>query len=436
MTDALFLEDVVGFLRDYAEPTLSEGLELGDVAKEVDLFALPGSGDFFAVADCELDDIHDLTSNDSDLSSAKSECSCVEAVSSSQSTPVTASESVRSKDAVRRSTYREKQKRTRDELYCQVAELSAELVDLQGAEATAKAGGALASSRAVWKALVRQQAERRLVSEELQKRLYVAVHERAALIEDLGLLMHKRLSSEQFAGEGANQKMNKRPRVEPARNALFSTYLQELDEVYARTDEVFDAAAESTIQGCINIKHLTDEDTGHLQFSGNVSVPFPFERTCRALWQLEYQRHRWEDRELYDGVDKPENTMAMKFRISCRQKGGLARSLVQHIVIRRYMEEERMVIVWRKFTEGEGAFAGFQSDETIWHVIRPTASSLGGGTNMEACVRYVPMHLSSAVNGGAPIGQYTRMALGSGEEDCTEIIRRLEEILLDEVLSE
>ncbi|RLN54254.1 hypothetical protein BBJ28_00005618 [Nothophytophthora sp. Chile5] len=433
MTDALLLEDVVSFLRDYAEPTLSEGLELGDVAKEVDLFALP---DFFAVADCEIDDIHDVTSNDSDLSSVKSERSCADTISSSHSTPVAASESVRSKDAVRRSTYREKQKRAREELYCQVAELSAELADLQGAQATAKTEGAVTSSTAVWKALARQQAERRLVSEELQQRLYVAVHERAALIEDLGLLMHKRSSSEESADESDNLKMNKRPRVEPARNALFSAYLQELDAVYARTDEVFDTATESAVLGYINIKHLTDEDTGHLQFSGNVSVPFAFQRTCRALWQLEYQRHRWEDREIYDGVDKPENTMAMKFRISCRQKDGLARSLVQHIVIRRYMEEERMVIVWRKFTEGEGAFAGFQSDETIWQVIRPTASSSGGGTSMEACVRYVPMHLSSTVDAGAPIGQYTRMALGSGEEDCTENIRRLEEILLDEVLRE
>ncbi|KAF1779832.1 hypothetical protein GQ600_16579 [Phytophthora cactorum] len=55
--------------------------------------------------------------------------------------------------------------------------------------------------------------------------------------------------------------------------------------------------------------------------------------------------------------------------------------------------DDRVVIVWRKFTEGEGVYAGMHSDETGWNIVRP--SSDGAGTVMESIIRYVPMSFST-----------------------------------------
>eukprot|EP00644_Phytophthora_capsici_P006571 jgi/Phyca11/118395/e_gw1.36.376.1 len=96
-----------------------------------------------------------------------------------------------------------------------------------------------------------------------------------------------------------------------------------------------------------------------------------------------------EGRELYEGVEDPENTIALKFRLSTRLPTGSITSAVQRVVGRQYKEKDRAVGVWRSFTEGEGGFQGMHSDETGWCVIKRTTD---GKALLDIFIRNIPMH--------------------------------------------
>ncbi|KAE9259073.1 hypothetical protein PR003_g34946, partial [Phytophthora rubi] len=171
-----------------------------------------------------------------------------ESVASTSSPPVVV-ESIRSRDAIRRSTYRQKQKAEKDELYRQVEELSSQLSVLQKNKESAEVsrGTGLVQSP-VWKALATRHMQGRLIAEEQRRRLCEAVERRSALIRDLGVIIRKRISEEQPEDVRSSAK---KLRTESPDTALYQAYMSELDEVYARTDGIFkDTSAQREAEEC------------------------------------------------------------------------------------------------------------------------------------------------------------------------------------------
>ncbi|RLN54252.1 hypothetical protein BBJ28_00005617 [Nothophytophthora sp. Chile5] len=401
-------------------------------ADPIDCFLAIGDGDA-GVPTCAS------VGTDSECTSVDGERSASDSVgaSSASSSPAnaTGSSDGRSKDAKRRCTYREKQKNQRDDLRRQVTELSSELVVLQEAHTAAenKSRREMATSGKMWKALASQRLQARLIAEEQQRRLHAAIVKRSTLIESIGAVVRKRIAEAEPA-RGRNQGVDKRARRTSPNDALYETYLNEMDEVYARTDEVFRSSELHSVTE-VGLRYepsrVTDAASGHHELVGKISTPFNFQRVCHALSIVACMENRQEDRETYDGFDASDGTIAAKFRVSSHRSD---RSLVQYFVMRRYQERDRLVAIWRKFTEGEGVFAGLHSDETGWNVVRPSPGCVDGGTVMESIIRFVPMNFSSATSSAALIGQFTDMVVSTGEEDCQECLRRLEKLLLDEAL--
>ncbi|KAF1795013.1 hypothetical protein GQ600_11957 [Phytophthora cactorum] len=151
-----------------------------------------------------------------------------------------------------------------------------------------------------WRMLAERQLAARMAAEAEQRRLCEAASSRAVLLEQFQDLMNQRIDeSDDFI-----ILQHKRIRLELTDDAIFSAYIDELDGVYTQTDEAL------------------------------------------------------RSRQLYKGVDDPDNTVAFKFRITTRLASGKIASVLQRVAIRRYEKNERMVIIWRLFTEGEGAFFG------------------------------------------------------------------------------
>ncbi|OWZ12958.1 hypothetical protein PHMEG_00013800 [Phytophthora megakarya] len=123
---------------------------------------------------------------------------------------------------------------------------------------------------------------------------------------------------------------------------------------------------------------------------------FSYEETCRSIWMLSNHVHRQLDRDEFDGFEDPETMHAAKFRINCRFSDGRAASLKQRIITRRFMENDRMVMVRKAVIAGEGPLSGIQIDESGWTVIRP--SPTGSGTIMQVCISQVPLHLNNPVS--------------------------------------
>ncbi|GMF34248.1 unnamed protein product [Phytophthora fragariaefolia] len=161
-------------------------------------------------------------------------------------------------------------------------------------------------------------------------------------------------------------------------STLIRQYIQELDTVYAQTDNIFKPFNENPCNAeQFKATRKTEGATEYFQSSAKQLVPFGYSQTSQYLWRLIALEHRQEDRRFCIDIEEPENTIAMSFRLIDRLMIDRNASLFVLVVARRYEENDRTVIVWRALTEGEGSFRGMHSDETGWCVVRPSA--------MDAC---------------------------------------------------
>ncbi|KAG7393996.1 hypothetical protein PHYBOEH_005951 [Phytophthora boehmeriae] len=342
----------------------------------------------------------------------------------------------RSKDAIRRSLYRERQKREKEELRREIDELSNQLAKLESCNGNTLLPQAtdMALSNCLWKAIATRQHERRRAAEDEQQRLRTAINSRASLIEDLCGFMRKRVNDGPITNGDFEDmpRVHKRMRLEPTDSALFDTFIQELHAVYSQADRVIKECEAELSSGSISITKHKEGSTEYYQRTDRISLPFNFQQTCHSMWRMAYLKHRQVDREMYDGMEDPDNTIAMKFRVT-NQRMGETVSLLQRVVVRRFAEPNRVVVVWKVFAEGEGVFRGMHSDETGWCIARPSTSSLSG-TILDICDRQVPMHFSSSTSKEPVVNEFTQMVLSTGEEENLTAKAGLEKMLLDDAL--
>ncbi|CAI5739106.1 unnamed protein product [Hyaloperonospora brassicae] len=353
-----------------------------------------------------------------------------------------AGESVRSRDAIRRSSYRKKQKDQRLALHELVNTLSHQLALLQKkkTKAIVQAGSAERDRSIMWKALADRQLQAKLRAEEQHGRYVEAVKHQSALIRELGALVRKRVRDERQEG-GSEGCLVKKARRKSPDQALYETYIQKLDDVYAQTDKVWevlavDATADpSDEKDEANVFYLRSQramkDEVYHELAGKLTTPFSFDR-LRARIDRACSLENLQGYTEVEGAWIPDNTTIAKYQGSVPGSRG---TLVQFHVARKYCEGHRVVIVWKKFTEGEGDFAGMHSDGTGWCVFQPSLSSVDGyaGTSLESVTRFVPMNFSSAAS-GAKEKLFTDAIIKFEEEMCQTCLRTMEEVLLDDAL--
>ncbi|OWZ16609.1 hypothetical protein PHMEG_0009579, partial [Phytophthora megakarya] len=154
-----------------------------------------------------------------------------------------------------------------------------------------------------------------------------------------------------------------------------------------------------------------------------------------SMWMLAHLLNRQDDREKYSGIQDPENTLAMKFRVTDRLPNAELASLTQRVVSRRHKEDNRMVFVCKSFLAGEGSCRGMQTDEYGWTILRP--SEKGIGTIMECCMRQVPLHLNNASAVPKNVATYYNELLQTmHQENIQEAANGAETLLLDDVLTD
>ncbi|GMF34252.1 unnamed protein product [Phytophthora fragariaefolia] len=438
MVESLYLDEVAGFLHQLDDPALSGAELLQALDKNETLLS---SGSEFALQLLDVTPIdslleaagdasgpsRELLHTDSDCTSAESE-----SVASVSSQPLEV-ENIRSRDAMRRSTYRQKQKALKEALRRQVEELSGQLKVLQSKKEGAKAEQCVGFDQsALWKGLANRHLQGRLIAEEQQRRLREAIEKRSKLIRDLGVLVRKRISEEQ-----PEETAGKRQRTESPDMALYEAYISELDEIYARTDSIFEeTAAQREANDCdeslefYNAPRKFVQGSRYHELVGKSVTPFAYERVQIYVGRVCCMGAR-PGREKIQGAWVPENTIIVKSRVNVP---GVAGSLVQHIITKKYNESNRVVVIWRKFTEGEGVFAGMHADETGWNIVRPSPSCKEGGTVLKSVTRFVPINFSSAASSSVIVKQFADTIIKVGQEECQSCMQTLEEMLLDDAL--
>ncbi|KAL4150604.1 hypothetical protein PRNP1_010006 [Phytophthora ramorum] len=318
----------------------------------------------------------------------------------------------RAKDRKRRREHRARRQVERDSLKLEVEKLTGELHQ------------AKVVYDSTWKVLAQRQLAARLSSEAQQRQLYESIHVQGALMEETYHLICK--------NETAVRYQPSRVRLEPSDLEIFAAYIHDLDEVYAQTDGALQSRGLSAEENWNVPSKIWDEDldTGTLKFRGKITMPFDFQELCKCQWQAAHLFHRQESREPFDDVEDPDNTLALKFRVTTRLGSGQVGTALQRIVIRRYEEDARMVLVWRLFTEGEGLFTGMHSDETGWGVATPAQDTARAGTVIRTCVRNVPMHFSNMSTQEPIVKQFNCKLAEWGLENNETVTTGLEKHLI------
>jgi len=326
--------------------------------------------------------------------------------------------------AKRRVRYLKKLKAERKTLRRQEGELSAELKRLRAAYAkqeTARNKKMLALS--AWRTTAVRQKERRAATEEQQRRLKTAVANQSGLIHRMKELLHQqRLLSSLDAYEEAQAASRNRKG-----KALLQSFLREMDSLYAKTDDVvggvrFEMSAPLTYE----LTRRWSKSKAFLESADATVIPFSFERTCRAV-SLMILAPSYND-ELED----PENTAIRTYRLNFARELGDSATLVIYNAVRRYVEEDRAVFVWRAFAEGQGEFDGLHTVETAWFVVRPLVGEDEHKMILESYTRLVPVGFGRPSDNDARANKFVKILAKADEADVGDMKQMLGKLLLDE----
>jgi hypothetical protein len=183
-------------------------------------------------------------------------------------------------------------------------------------------------------------------------------------------------------------------------------------------------------------KILRDGDAEYFESLSVDRIPFDFHTTGQAVWQATRLLHKSRCRHShnYDA----DSTLAVKFRVPGPCDSDQPSNLLIRMVLRRYVDAGRSIILWRAQTKGEGRLTDLQADETGWSVVGPadavTKQSIGMPTAMLNFMRFTPSSSTgAAVDHKTGKGaQFVLLAEVSGNDDGLEIVRLMESLLLDD----
>ncbi|ETO70048.1 hypothetical protein F444_13436 [Phytophthora nicotianae P1976] len=338
----------------------------------------------------------------------------------------------REREKTRQRRYRQRLRDSRDVLQRQVDELSKELQRLNKQAAMRReleiSTDVLTNSQ--WVSERVRQQEQRALSEAEHKRLVAAVNYQASYIEGLRQVVGNRLNGNAvpFGTDNSFNCFKNVPTLHSMTSALYTTYLQQLEGSYARVDSVLNACGLMTMpETTVNTTHRREADgeVAYFQHVNKVLLPYSFQKICEAIWTTIHE----QEEPAFGGYETaPDDDVFIKSRVLTSLNVG---TLVQRFISRYYMEENRLVFVWKMSTEGEGDFSGLHAEETAWMSVRPTAA----GVVLEVCVQQVPMRFNLASTHEPAVAMFHNMLHESLEADKNEMSKKLESLLLNDVLT-
>ncbi|KAF1779929.1 hypothetical protein GQ600_6926 [Phytophthora cactorum] len=222
------------------------------------------------------------------------------------------------------------------------------------------------------------------------------------LAQKLEQVLHKRPNVSVFRdGEGNSPKKRLCLGAEDP-SSMYELFLSELDGLLRE-----------------DAKGIEDQDELYAELQDVNIIPFHFEKASAAMWCAVKRQY------------------TVKYRSPCKRRG-VDTSLDAIMVMRRYVEKDRLAIVWRSVSRGEDEFSGMYTDETGWSVLKriPPDSGLNlSGCVMHNCVHIVPKRVDySAPMPQDEIGLLTNLVIDSYEDDVIALSTLVEDLLLQEAV--
>jgi hypothetical protein len=347
------------------------------------------------------------------------------------------SERQRQLSARRKRTHRERVKNELVELTTQVAALERELRRLEDAQASAGPETCCNELAAEWRKLAVLNHKRRRAAERLNEQLRRKIARNSTLLGDLAQIPSS------FTWELDQLPIDQRSSLYSKlhEDSLLLGFAQELDAVYARTDEAtgrFPSEPEEQWSRSVSRRWDGESQKDLFEIVDSFVLPFGYTKASRALWKSMTQVYETDPGVLNSEViECPDSTIAVHFRIYGSAFPGSSMSC--SFVTRRYVERERTVVVWRALSEGlEGSMAGVATDETGWSILRSVPSDTcfsvdgEGATVMDTFVQITPLVSDGTKRRGRAqdFESFVSRVISSVSEDGDAIARLMDGLLL------
>ncbi|KAF4038634.1 hypothetical protein GN244_ATG09159 [Phytophthora infestans] len=271
----------------------------------------------------------------------------------------------------------------------------------------------------IWKEIALVQRDERLRSETEKRRLTATAKAQTTYIKDLRRLLH--LHENSAALESTVPRFvitdTTHHRLETPDVSMFSTLLQKICASFAGIDDILTGCGLSDMpMGVTSSMHWCD-DTGELKYHQSLqkfTLPFDLDTAQKSCWESFNFQHHQRDRKDYDGVEDSDNTVALKYRVIRTLASGTTVSVMQRLVGRRFIEQNRVV--------GEGAFRGMHSTQTGWSCLRPMPD--GSGTVGEVCVRQNPVLFNASPSAAREFYRFLQASLDEDKHETLTVIHK------------
>ncbi|GMF24362.1 unnamed protein product [Phytophthora lilii] len=331
------------------------------------------------------------------------------------------------KEVIQKRKYHQRLKNERDRLRQMVSELSHKLQKLQQGSNSISP---MISANSAWRQIALHQRDQRAQSEKEQIRLFAEAKTQARYIQKL---------CQQLPGDSGSTKMlapaaSTRPYNPAFDHSKYLAHIQRVNACHAEVDEILREFDESSVGDGVKSslrRRRTDGEVEFFQHLNKFTEPYNYEQTHRTMWKLARLHHRQQDRQDFEGLGDPNDTVVIRFRLVRTLTSGSTVSVLQRYVHRRFVENNRTVLVWKTLSEGEDAFHGMHSEETGWVCLQPSTED--GATLVRICVRQAPMRFG--LNYGESFTrEFQEVLQTSVGEDMVEISSALDKMLLDDTL--
>ncbi|KAG7383218.1 hypothetical protein PHYBOEH_010017 [Phytophthora boehmeriae] len=356
--------------------------------------------------------------------------------------PVAISDKVairRAMEAKKRRVSRQREKVARDALLHHYQALTNELVRLKQAKEAEHAR--LVSLRTPqfyqWRKVAKKQLHERLHAEEEQKYLSGLVTAQSNYINAIEVEARKRSDEPNVLKNDAITISDKKNLciTAPVEEEICNAYMQELRVNYEQLDAFFEEIDIAELREAVQNTVQMRED-GEIEFYQQLTKsvePFSLRKTATTFWDVSVAQilGRGCHEHFTSG---PANTFATKFRETIVSKTGVTVPLLQRSVAQRFLEDDRVVHVWKQITEGEGEFSGLYMEETGWLRLRLSTEATGPETTIEMCTRKFPKSLKSPSVNGEIVRQFHEVLRNVGDKTKTDIVSWTQNALLEETL--
>ncbi|KAE8892982.1 hypothetical protein PF005_g19523 [Phytophthora fragariae] len=300
---------------------------------------------------------------------------------------------------------------------------------------------------AVWKEMASHQLEQRLKSERENRQLKVVLEGQIKIAKSLEKLLQARATTnviETCLGDGQRLKRMHMSTPDRSDASIFNELMDGIDAAYKEVDAVFHDNGLDTKESSFSDAEMHEGTDGvYMKIFASKVLPFDVASTGTAAWRyfkrsLEHMPFRFLYHKDLQNMETTEDTIIESFGMELHAKGTQADYRVKQIV-RRYIEETRVVIVWRSYIDpvsfAGNPVRGAEFQEKGYLVVRRPRAMSPRFALLQTCYLISPaLPIRSLSDERAVTGELTDFVLSGTEANVASCHQMIENILFNEAM--